>query len=199
MSKKFTDNYALKYMVLTDVRQSGEDEQCFVCRKGRQNTKPLVRCYFKSKFMPELDEEAFACFLCLKRTLNQTDAQLMIAYRIYNKQKTQRDYPRIFELIERYPDMRQHHTLAGFFSFVQEGRHVTPQMASEALTLLHIFANDECLRANYLWLRNQDVGGGDCDDIDVEAMLQKHSGTHGVWPTMDEKRRVERVRIRRIL
>lgn len=187
----FTDNYTFCSMVVTDVRQSGDDVQCFVCRKGKQHKKPLVKCYFKSKYLRELDEQQYACFMCLKRTLKQNDVSLNIAQGVYNKQKAKKEYPRVFDLLQEYPNMHQHPIVHGFITSVQSGKKVTPNMASDALRILLIFSNDVCLRENFLWLKQQEI----CENNRFEELLQKHTGIYGVWPTIDDKDYVKQLRL----
>lgn len=180
--------FSVKNCTVTDVRQSGDDLQCFACRKGKLHKKPLVKCYLKHKYTKDLDEkEVYVCFVCLKRTFKQSDSSLMIAYRVYNKQKVRKDYPRVFELLEKMPGMTVHPTIATFWNYTQQGKTISPTCAAETMRILLIFHNDECLRENYLWLRNQQVTAHN----DVEQMLQKHAGIYGVWPTIEEKRSVE--------
>jgi hypothetical protein len=125
------------------------------------------------------------CFVCLKNHFEQTDETLVIAYKCYNKQRVRRDYPRIFEILTCFPELNMHPTVCTFFEYMNNGRTLPPSLASEVLSILHVYNKDQMLRENYLWL----ITNRTLYD-DAEYLLTKHSGKHGVWPTIDERETV---------
>lgn len=195
MAAELKKMFAVRYVVASDVIQSGENNVCRACGLGKIHKKPLVQCYLRHRYTRELDEPtAYMCFVCLKNHFDQTDNTLVLAYKCYNKQQVRRSYPRVFELMETLPVARTHPEVSIFNEYYHKGRSIAPNMASTVLRILLIYSADQSLYDGFVFLQLLFERFPDKrQDAELNALHERFSGAQDIWPTMTQRQRMQEI------
>lgn len=176
---------------------------CFACACGKKNARVLVECSLRHRYHAPLSVERVpVCTLCLERTFRVDRETLSAARSQHARARNEAQYNRAFEIVAAYPGLVVHPAVSTLLNLHASGQTLPPDVVSRAMLVLLVFANDEELRDNYLWLYKNRAQTG-CRDVIADGLLHKHAGSPNlltahqqpVWPTREERQRVTALRL----
>lgn len=179
-----------------DVRQSGPELACGVCKTGREHKKPLAKSEFRSKFVPGQTRQEYACTFCLDRTLKASPKQVARARAEYHRQINCVAASKAFSLLASFPaDQREalelrHPVLRVFAYNHSRGLRLSPDLVTDATRYALIYDTDRELLACFAWL---------CSDAGKAAAggsWQSFTGVGAAWPSPAERARIAKLALR---